>query len=226
MSAMDDLKERLSSDLKSVLERVQESSLFIQIREKYENLTPPKQKLSIIVISLTLVYLVFSIPFSYYSVSNEHVAAFEDKRQLIRDMLKVARDSKDLPNIAIPPDLATLRSQIQGLLESDRLVPTQIVSVENAVTTSKLIPNNLSQGSVNVNLSQLNLRQVVEIGHQLQSINQSIKMTDLDIRANSKDSRYFDVIYKLVVLAIPQQTENFDVEVPKGAGKGTSKDDN
>lgn len=219
MSALDDLKERFDGALKNLLERVQESSLFIQIKEKYENLTPIKQKLSIAGISLILVYILFSIPFSYFSSSSDYVSAFEEKRQLLRDLLKVARDSKELPNIPIPPDIASLRAQIQGLLEADRLIPTQILGIENSVTTSQLIPSLLSQGTVSVKLAQLNLRQAVEIGHQLQGINQSVKITELQMTANAKDSHYFDVLYKLVVLAIPQQAEISEPEPPPKKNK-------
>ncbi len=212
MSALEDFKERLSSDLKSLAERVQESSLFVQLKDKYENLTPIQQKISVVFVSLFVLYIFFSIPLSYYSTSSDYVTEFEEKRDRIRELLKVTRDAKETPNIPVPPDMSTLRAQIQGLLESDRLIPTQIKGIENAVTTSRLIPNNLSQGTVNVSLAELNLRQLVEIAHQLQSISQSVKMTDLEITANSKNSHYFDVIYKLVVLAIPQQVESSDFD--------------
>ncbi len=207
MAALDDFKDRLQSEFKNLIEKIQESSLYIRLSEQYENLTPMKQKLAVGGSIGLIALILISIPWSYYSTSRDFVVEFEDKRQLIRDLLKVSRDSNEVPQIPIPPDVSTLRAQIQGLIESDRLIPEQIKGIENTMTTSKLIPGKLSQGSVNVTLGQLNLRQVVDIGHQLQSISPSVKMTDLNITASLKNPKYYDVIYKLVVLAVPSASD-------------------
>lgn len=227
MSAIDDLKERISSELKNLSEKAQESSLYIRLSEQYENLTPIKQKLTIAGASLFVLMIMVSIPWGYFSTSADHIVEFEDKRQLIRDLLKVSRDASQVPNAPIPPDVASFRSQIQGLLESDRLIPEQIKGIENFVSNSKLIPGKLSQGSVAVSLGQLNIRQVIDIGHQLQNISQSVKMTDLDITANAKDPHFFDVVYKLIILAVPQASDlgSDPVEAPTKTKKASPKGD-
>jgi hypothetical protein len=206
MSALDDLKEQLTSEAKLRWEQFQDSSLFIQVKERYENLTPPAQKATLAAVAVIFLLLIFSLPMGYYSTSSEYVTTFEDQRQLIRDMLKVSRESHEVPDIPVPPDLATLRAQIEAQLQSARLVPEQIKGTENSADAVRLIPGNLSQGALNVSLVQLNLRQVIDIGHSLQSISPSVKLTDLKMEASTKDARYFDVIYRLVILSVPQQT--------------------
>ncbi len=222
MSALEDLKEQISSEAKQRWEQIQDSSLFIQMKERYENLTPPAQKATVAGIAVVFSLIMFSIPWGYFSASSESVAAFEDQRQLIRDLLKVSRESHEVPDIPVPPDLNALRMQIDGVLQSARLVPEQIKGTENSADAVHLIPGNLSQGALNVSLAQLNLRQVVDIGHSLQSISSSVKMTDMRMEANAKDARYFDVVYRLVILSVPTQAEappEFEPPQPKSKKK-------
>jgi hypothetical protein len=220
MSALDDLKEQLTSEAKQRWEQIQDSSLFIQMKERYENLTPPAQKATLAGLAVLFLLLIFSLPMGYYSASSEYVTTFEDQRQLIRDMLKVSRESSEVPDIPVPPDLSTLRAQIEAQLQSARLVPEQIKGTENSADAVRLIPGNLSQGALNVSLAQLNLRQVIDIGHSLQSINPSVKLTDLKMEANAKDGRYFDVIYRLVILSVPTQNSAPEFEPPARNKKG------
>ena len=205
--ALDDLKERLVSESKAQWEKLQESSAFIQLREKYENLTPSMQKATLIGASLTALLLAFSVPFSYYSNSGISISEFEDKRQLIRDMMKVSRESQEVPSLPVPPDVNTLKSQIDSQLQAARLVPEQILSTEISSDKLNLIPGSMLQGVVKVTLSQLNLRQILDLGHQFQAISPSVKMANMRMEANAKDPRYFDVIYQVAVLSVPNQAE-------------------
>ncbi|MNY66926.1 hypothetical protein D3C86_2044270 [compost metagenome] len=63
---------------------------------------------------------------------------------------------------------------------------------------------------VQVNLAKLNRRQVIDLGYQFQSLNPSVKLKDMVMTANREDSRYFDVFYKLVALAVPSLTAEPD----------------
>lgn len=202
--AFEDLRERLQSELKTSWDRLQESSIYIQLREKYENLSPAMQKAALFG-SVAFVFLIlFSVPMGYYSASSDAITEFEDKRQLIRDLLKVSREAQETPNLPLPPDTNSLKSQIDSQLQSARLLPEQIVSTDVLPQENlRTLPQNLSQGLVKVTLNQLNLRQILDVGHQIQSISPSIKMIGLQMEANAKDPRYFNVVYRLAVLAIP-----------------------
>ena len=70
-----------------------------------------------------------------------------------------------------------------------------------------------------VNLAKLNLNQILDLGHRFQSINPSVKLKDLIITANHEDGRYFDVVYKLVALAVPAAPE----VAPDMPAKGNSR---
>lgn len=218
--AFEELRERLSSEFKNQWEQFQESTLYIQARDRYENLTPPKQKAVLIGAVLFVGYMILSVPLSYFSTSSEYLAEFQDKRQLVRDLLKVSREVQDIPDIPVPPDVGALKSQIDSQIQAAQLLPEQIKGTEISSERIDIIPGSLIQGMVKVTLSQLNLRQIVDLGYQFQAISPSVKMTDLQMEANQKDPRYYDVIYRLAVLAVPSQTEEAPEPEPPARRRG------
>jgi hypothetical protein len=201
--AFEDLREQFSSELKSKWEQLQESDLFIKLNEKYENLTPPKQKLALSAIALVFVYLLFSIPFSFYSSSQEMVDHFTETRSTIRDLLKASKDSREMPDIPVPPNVEALRSQVSQQLQAARLLPEQVLSNESTAEKPSLLPGNLISGMMKVSLGKLNIRQISDLGYQLQGISPSVKIMDMNMQANASDPRYYDVTYSLAVLNIP-----------------------
>lgn len=211
----EDMKERFQTEGRALLDKIQDSSAYIQLRERYENLSPNKQKLTLLALTAVVLFLVFEMPIGYFSSSSEAVSTFEDRRQLIRDMMKVTRDKQEAPQIAVPPDLNSLKSVIDSQLQAARLLPGQIRSNEVAAESVNLIQGNLLQGVLKISLLQLNLRQVLDLGFQLQSVSPSVKMTDLQMEANPKDPRYYDVTYKLAVLNVPNEPEAVAEEAPQ-----------
>lgn len=213
--AFEDLKENLQSQLKTQWEQFQESSLYIQTKERYENLSPSMQKVTVFGVGALLLYVVLSFPLSYYSSASENVTVFEDTRQLIRDLLKASRESQETPDVAMPPEMDSLQARISQELDSSRLLPEQKLGTEILSETNRLVPQALTKGILQVSLAKLNLRQVVDIGYQLQAISPSVKMVDLVMEMNTSDSRYYDVKYKLLALEVPSLEAPPTEEPPK-----------
>lgn len=201
---LDELKERLSAELTQTKERIEESAAFNQLRDRYENMSPAMQKLSVVGAAALVSALILSIPYSYFSTSSDYVTEFEGKRSTIRELLKVTRESSEVPNIIPAPNTDMLRSNIENQLKAANLLPEQMRGTQAGSNGSQLIPQNLTQGILEVNLAKLNLRQVIDLGYQMQNINPSVKITDMTMTANREDNRYFDVVFKLVSLAVPE----------------------
>jgi hypothetical protein len=204
---LDDLKDRLASDIRQTSERIQESAAFNQLRDRYDNMTPGMQKLTIVAVSAAMTLFVLSFPYGNFTTSTENVTEFESKRMTIRELLKVSREASEVPEIPQAPPVNSLRSQIENQIKSANLLPEQVKGMETLDNNSALIPKNLTEGLLQVSLAKLNLRQILDLGHQFQSISPSVKMKDIIINANREDSRYFDVVYKLVSLAVPAPPE-------------------
>lgn len=213
----DDLKEQLREQFSALASKVQESPTWIQLTEVYQNLSPNGQKAALAGLAALFTLILLALPMTFYFSSQESVAAFEDQRQLIRDLYRVSRAAKTLPPApAQPGDLTSL---IRSRLDIARLAPEQIGSVAPMELTGNIvgIPKALDRTGVRVNLSKLNLRQVVDIGHNLQSAHPSVKMTGLDIRANSEDDHYFDVVYQLVSATVAPEPPP---KAPPAKGRG------
>lgn len=204
---LDDLKDRLASDARQTWERVQDSAAYNQLRDRYENMSPSMQKLTVVGVSTAIALLILSFPYGNLTTSSEYVSEFEGKRSTIRELLKVSRESSEVPEIPQAPSMAALRSTIDAQIKSANLLTEQIKGTQEGQNDSNLIPKNLTEGLMQVSLAKLNLRQVLDLGHQFQSISPSVKMKDMIITANREDGRYFDVVYKLVALAVPAPPE-------------------
>ena len=200
---LDDLKERVTSEAKMLWERVEESSAYNQMRDRYENMTPSMQKLSVVGASALVGLVILSIPYSYYSASTAYEHEFESKRSTIRELLKVSREASEAPALQQAPTMDALKSMIDNQIQNAHFLPEQIKGTEVLGESTKLIPQNLTAGVVQVRLAKLNLRQVLDFGYQLQSLNPSVKVKDMIMTANREDTRYMDVVFKLVALAVP-----------------------
>lgn len=201
--SFEDIKERLTSDAQQTWERLQESSAYNQLRDRYENMTPSMQKLSIVGVAAFLSFIVLSIPYGNFSESQDYVAEFESKRSTIRELQKVSRESSEVPHLSTAPPLSELKTLIEGQLQGAKLLPEQIKGTRITESNSPLIPKNLTDGMLEVTLEKLNINQILDIGYQFQNINPSVKVKDMAMSANRSDSRYFDVIFKMVTLAVP-----------------------
>ncbi|MEN0058260.1 MAG: hypothetical protein AAGB31_05455 [Bdellovibrio sp.] len=219
---LDDLKDRLASDARVTWERIQESSAYNQLRDRYENMSPPMQRLSVVGGAVAIALLILSIPYSSYRASQDTITEFESQRMTIRELLKVSRESADVPQIPTAPSLDAIRSNIQMQLQNARLLPEQIKGTTTVENNSKLVPKNLTEGAIQVSLAKLNIRQIIDLGYGFQDINPSVKLKDLNIVANREDSRYFDATYKLVALAVPAAPE-IPVEKPARGGSRNQK---
>ncbi len=216
----DDIKDNLKSQLGQTWSRFEDSSAYNQLRDRFENLTPTNQKLVLVGAGALTALLIFSIPFSYYSTSSEYVTTYEDKRGLIRELLKVTRESNEVPDLPTAPKADMLKNAIEGQLNMAKLLPEQMKGIEVMAAETGLIPKGLLESGLRVSLAKLNLRQIIDIGYNIQAISSSVKMNALNITANPEDPRYFDVEMRLVSLAVPQaHIEMPDVADEEGGGK-------
>ena len=217
---LDDLKDRFITEGRQVWERIQESGAYNQMRDRYENMTPSMQKLSVVGVAAAVSLLILSIPYANLSQSGDSVTEFEGKRMTIRELLKVSRESSDVPNIPQAPSLDMIRANIEGQIKSANLLPEQVKGTNVSQASSPLIPQSLTEGALDFVLAKLNLRQVMDLGYKFQSISPSVKLKDITLTANASDTRYFDVVYKVVALAVPAAPPPpAPEEAPKGRGK-------
>jgi hypothetical protein len=201
---LEDIREQTKEALKTSWDKIQESSVFIQSKEKFENLNPNMQSLVIAGgIALVLGGLLI-LPLDTLSSSNQALEEFETKRALTRELMRATRDAELVPNIPVAPTVESIVDHINSDAKKAQLFPEQILSVTPTSADSKIIPTNLTSAAVTVRLAKLNLRQVLDMSYRLTQIGLSVKMTSLSILANSELPGYFDLTAKVIALKVPQ----------------------
>lgn len=227
MSQLDDIKEQLKANWQIILQKVQENPSYVQIQDRYQTLSPSGQKMVRLGGVLAFIFLLVFYPMSLFFTSQDSIVSFEEKRALIRELFKTYRDASAQPNIAIPPSAESIKSTINSILTTADLTEEQKNGVIDATPEGKLIPANLVSHVIEVSLSKLNIRQIVDIGASIVGISESVKMKDMSITAHLADTRYFDVKFKLYSLNVPEPTPEPppEIEKPSKKKKEVKKDD-
>jgi hypothetical protein len=224
MSQLENLKEQFKTLGTKIGQQVQESPAYAQAQDRYENLSPSGQKLVQATGVLLILFLLLFIPLSNLSDSQTTLSLFEEKRSLIRDLFKTYRDSSNAPSLATPPTYELLRSNVESIIARAELTPEQNLGSIEITAEGKLIPLSLVTHALQIKLAKLNLKQIVDIGSGLVGLSDSVKMKDMQITANSQDTRYFDVSYKLYSLKVPEpQVEAPPEPETKKARRGSDK---
>jgi hypothetical protein len=199
--ALDDVKDNLKEQAKAIWSRVRESDAYLQLSEKYQSLSPDGQKAALALSLVVGFLIVMAVPWSFYSSSQTSVEDYEVKRDLVRELFKVNRETAGLPPAPAPIGASELEGLARQNLSNARLVPEQIVGVTETPANVAGIAKTIEQTGIAVSLSKVNLKQIVDIGNDLQNMQSTARMMGLEIKASAADSRYYDVVYKIVAFA-------------------------
>lgn len=198
--------------MQSFGDRIVELPAYQSLKDKYDTMSTGGQK-AIVIGGIALVVLLIGIaPYNTYVASQDSLIEFEEKRSLIRDLLRTHQESQATAGTTRPPGVSDVQNRIDSILMNSQILPEQKQGVTTDATTS-LISESLVAGVLKISLAQLNLRQIVNISADLASI-EGAKLQDILMDASAKDARYYDVIYRVVVLK-----SNIDDE-PPAAGAG------
>ncbi|MBT4760616.1 MAG: hypothetical protein HOO06_02865 [Bdellovibrionaceae bacterium] len=201
-----DIKDQLSEKIELMWGKIQENPSFNTLREKYEILPQKTQRLLKSGSLGVFVLMLISILVSFFSTSSEYITEFEENREVTRMLLKTASQEKFVSPKEI--SFSELESLINRNINNQRLLDDQKAGVsKDQPFKAKYIPKDANQVNASVSLSQLNLKQIINIGYELQNLVDGIKMTGLKISNNAKDDHYYDVKYSLAHFSFPQEPE-------------------
>lgn len=203
---LDDVGDKAIEALQAAKGKLEESDLYVQLKERYDSLAPPVQKLVLVFAGLIVAYLVALFPLSFYDKGSENIALFEENRDLILDLYRVKRKAASTPESAQPMDSSDLQSRARTAVTNARVQADQIKTIsayDNAGPhASGFIPKSVSQQGVDVQLANVTVNQIVEIGHALATLGDSAKMVGLEIKAGNHPGNYFDASFKVVSFGI------------------------
>lgn len=206
------LKEQLRDQFKELLDRIQESSLYIELREKFELLPSRIQKLIVIGTSLLVGLFLLSIPYGNLSDSWFYEEQFVDNRGLIRDLLRASSTLKETSPLPTSASAAAVESQVRRVIEDLRLTPEQIGNIQVVPgAKTKLASGAFNQEAISVQLKMLNLRQVTDISYRFQNLGPGIQPISFQMQRSAGQTHYFDVIFRIFQFSL-----NVEAEDPPG----------
>ncbi len=227
MNRMTEVTEKFKALFQRISNSVQESESYSKMQDRYQSLNATGQKALLAGAIVLVLFLLLFYPLSQLSQSQALITTFEEKRALIRDLFRTYRESSGSSSVIVPPQFESLKASIETILSGANLVPEQRVGTLETSVEGRLIPQSLVSHVLEIKLAKLNLKQIVDIGTSIAGISESVKMKDLIIAAHARDTRYFDVTYKLYSLNVPEAAPEPPPEIeikPKKGKSGKDKD--
>lgn len=210
---MDKLKEIIDQfkDIFSARwDQIQETDTYISLREKYDNLPLAGQKFVIFSAFALSFLIIFSIPYGWFSTSQNSVVEFEDTKETISNLLDVSQGIKNIPPQGLGLSSADLKTRTDKILSEKGLSKEQITSVNETQFTnpqgSDLIPPQISATGVESNLKKLTLKQIVDIGYEFEKISPLVKILNLEMKATPEDPHYYNVQFRVSSFSVKDQT--------------------
>ena len=216
----DDIKEQLTEQFQVYQSKFLESSAFIQVKEKYENLTPRQQKwIQKSLLTLFVLWILY-VPFGYFFSSVTSIQKINENKRLMNELTAISQ--LETGGEAPPaPELNNMTTVVRSHISDERILEKQIAEIRplNPNETITSLPKFVEQMGVYVLLSQLNLRQIVSVTHRVDKIFPTARVFNMKILPNKENPQYSDLSLSLVFFKLRQTGPEGG---PVGAGGGRS----
>jgi hypothetical protein len=219
-----EIKDQLVDNIRSRWGDFQETEIYNNLKERYENLPSVGQK-AVVWGSLGLLILcILMIPYSWISSSSTNLGYFLEDKAMLSDLMRVSRDLQNAPKVPTVISPGQLKSQIQEITTQMKLIPEQQIDgiLEKVFPRDKkggLIGPVFEQKGVELNLKKLNLKQIVDVSHKLQEIGRGSKVMAMDMVANKEDNHYYDATFHVIAFSLPSKPSPRGKPKPKRRGK-------
>ncbi len=194
-------KEESVNILNSLRDRLVSSPVFHLLKEKYDHLSAPRRKALQSAGLLILTCLLLYYPASRLYSSWKNMRDFNTKKKLVQELMTSAPSA----NTASRAKAYTAGQDPAGFIR--RRIPVLQIP-KNQVKEIKNLKEKASQAKsllsfpaqikkVQMDISGLNLREIVKYGQRLENLSKNIKLTGLKIHETPEKDNYFNVSYIL-----------------------------
>lgn len=207
--ALEDVKEQLKEKWDELVLKVTESDTYIQLGERYNNLSPLLQKTIVFTAVFFVGYIIYSIPAGFIDAAAEKESSFVESRRLIRGLNRSARNPMISPDQFRGMEFEEMRSRIDNVAQSVQVLETQKGSAIAAIKPlpSSVVPSAIKQNGLTYEFKKLTLRQAVAMSEQISSLHTNTKLAGVSIEADNEDPHYFTVKYTLSSLSLPLKAD-------------------
>jgi len=184
----------IKDKLTQAIQEQAESPTTVRIREWYESLAPSAQKAVKIGVLLLGLIIVFAYPISNYLDSSSATDQFVEKRQTIKDLLKIARDLQNAPQIPPTPSSSGLHDTLLQATRGSGIKDEQIKQTTDVSTPR----GKIKETGLEVSVEKISLKQALDLSYGLETAGSATKLTILELKAEQADPHYYDAHLKLV----------------------------
>ena len=123
---MESLKEYLTERFKAYRNQLENSESYINLKQRYEGLSPTAQKSIRYGFVFCLLYSIYSIPSSYTSSAREKLSFFRENRELTRQMIQASRiTGSGTQPISSTMTMDQLKSRVNTRMDYEQLLTEQ-----------------------------------------------------------------------------------------------------
>jgi hypothetical protein len=214
------LKEQAIDRFFELKNKVEDSEVYIRLKERYDNLNPNAQLGVKIVSGIIALLLIYSLPASYLSSAREKMEYFEDNRQLTRDLIRAGRSARTLQLPPSAPSQEVLTNMVDSALEREKVLPEQKAGTtpKSDIVEKSIVPTTINQIGLKTSVKKLNLRQVIKIGESLHQT-RGARLMNIAIQADSKDPHFYNVDFEVAAFSVPQAEESAPEQKGKARGR-------
>lgn len=202
MNAIKNLIENIKERIKAAWAEQQESELFVSTKEKFEALPVPAQKAITLSALFFLILLILWWPLSNFLDSVDFNSKFEDRRQTLKELLRIERDLASQPNMPMPPAPSSMKAQF------DQKITGAGVKTGQVVDQSEMPPqsiNGAQQRGFQYHINHLTIRQALDLSYELEHTDPSFKLAGLELIAEPQDPHFYGVSIRVVSFAPKSQ---------------------
>lgn len=192
---LDSIQNTLLILTEKIVDKITSSHLYNKLIEKYHHLPASGQRWILISLSSSVVILLLSFPVSMLIQSKNLMQDFKEKKQITLALIKKPLSSLN-PSFLSP---GVFNEQVSSLVKSLDLSPSQPVKIRSAKSPSFSKPlSKLSSLSKSIDISGLNIQEIIEVAHKIESLAPSIKVHRLNIKELKDKENYYRAIYTIV----------------------------
>ena len=194
---MESLKNLLKNIFEAVYDKIKDSSFYNTLLEKYDNLELPVQKGIKYTAAAAGILAAVSLPLSILNNSLNATKEFKEKKQLIYDLIKNESSQFVVQGLSS----SQFEQQISMIIDRLSLSPNHKAKISSYYFSKKLLPpalRSLSYSGKQIQISGVNMEEVIDIARMLNSIDSSVKLVHIKIIELKDQNNYFSVSYSLL----------------------------
>lgn len=214
--AFENLTEQIKESLVGLKSRITESESFNRLNEAYNNLPARDQKIILIVGIIVTAALLINIPLQSFLTSQEDLGRYKEQKQLIQ-RLRMAEQLKNQNDFQPERfELSRLERDLSERMKAFQVVQEQIQLSPSSAKAPGIPPKAVTLG-YNLNLKNLNVRQISRVASLLENYSDSILVTGFKSKASQEDPHYFDTVFEILNFTTPE--DEMDTPNPSFRGR-------